>query len=240
MKTVILISTLFTSTLFFSANAFSETQCQQYQNPVSATYKISTGSDDKQQTLQIVRSKKKVIYHYPAQAISEQWYLQKNNNMGLTRYFDQYQRGIEYQAADMPNLNQAHDNWLHKYQLISPALIAQLEKSESNQEACTSPEKFTSKAGSKQQVSLIWDAKYQLPITLTIEQNKKTITWQLSELNSNAKQVIERINKYENFQLTDYSDIGDNEADPFLAKMINQGFIEHSHSGFYNADGGTM
>lgn len=234
---------MFITALLFSintVNAENQKQCKPYQQPVSATYHISTGDHDESQTLQIIRDKNKVIYHYPAQAISEQWYLQKNHKMRLTRYFEQYQRGIEYQAADMPNISQAQASWLHKYQLISPVLFAQLDKEKNNQKACSSPETLISKVGSQQTINLVWDAKYQLPITLTLKQNNHTITWQLIELNTNTKQVTQRLNQYENFQLTDYSDIGDNEADPFLAKMINQGFIEHSHSGFYNADGGTM
>jgi hypothetical protein len=28
----------------------------------------------------------------------------------------------------------------------------------------------------------------------------------------------------------DFADIGDNEADPFVAKMIRQGFVAHAHT----------
>ena len=43
-----------------------------------------------------------------------------------------------------------------------------------------------------------------------------------------------------NYQTTDYAYIGDNENDPFLAKMINQGFVEHGASGFYDAQGNQL
>ncbi len=35
--------------------------------------------------------------------------------------------------------------------------------------------------------------------------------------------------------MTDGADIGDNEFDPFLLKMINQVHIEHSAAGFYDS-----
>jgi len=226
-------------TLLFSANAFSTVQCNQYQQSLLATYKISS-NNQKQQTLQILRSKNQVTYFYPQQAISEQWFLQKNNTMRLTRYFEQYQRGIEYQAADMPNLKQAKDSWLQKYQLLSPTFISELKKEKAEHKGCNLNESFHNKDQSKQQVSLKWDPYYQLPISLTITQNKNSTVWQLFDLQTNEQQISEKLESYDNFQLTDYADIGDNEADPFLAKMINQGFIEHSHSGFYSADGGAM
>ena len=42
---------------------------------------------------------------------------------------------------------------------------------------------------------------------------------------------------WQQYELTDYADIGDNESDPFLAKMINLGFIQDTHPGFYNSQG---
>ena len=39
---------------------------------------------------------------------------------------------------------------------------------------------------------------------------------------------------------TDFADVGDNEAGPFLRKMIALGFVEHGASGFYQANGETL
>lgn len=230
-------------TLLFSSSTFSESLCDHYDQPLLATYQITHINQDnkkQQQTLQILRTKNQVTYFYPEQAIGEQWLLQKNNRIRLTRYFEKYQRGIEYQAADMPNLEQGNGSWLQKYQLISPAFIAQLKKEKPEHSGCHDNEIFHSKAQRKQQITLKWNANYQLLLSLTIKQNQKTTTWALLDLQSNKQQITQRLANYETFQLTDYADIGDNEADPFLAKMINQGFIEHSHSGFYTADGGAM
>ncbi len=37
--------------------------------------------------------------------------------------------------------------------------------------------------------------------------------------------------------MTDYSDVGDNESDPFVRKMINMGFVSLGTLGVYNLNG---
>ena len=70
--------------------------------------------------------------------------------------------------------------------------------------------------------------------------NKKSDTQtllSLNDVNSDTPAIKAQFAKWDNFQTTDYADIGDNESDPFLAKMINLGFIEHGATGFYNQQG---
>ena len=42
------------------------------------------------------------------------------------------------------------------------------------------------------------------------------------------------------YQATDYADIGDDHTDPFLTKMVTQGFIEAGASGFYDQHGRAL
>ena len=62
----------------------------------------------------------------------------------------------------------------------------------------------------------------------------------LTASHHNQQKVQVEFAKWDNYQTTDYADIGDNESDPFLAKMINLGFVEHGASGFYHADGSPI
>ncbi|MFT6984651.1 MAG: hypothetical protein ACJAT7_000448 [Psychromonas sp.] len=183
---------------------------------------------------------KQVLYSYPKQNISEQWRLLGNQQIQLTRYFEQYQRGIEYQPADMPNIKQDGKLWQSKYQLISPALLAQLQQLQTINTGCAESIIYQSQPTDVKQILLHWNPHYQLPIKLTIRQGKQLIVWEMTELITDPQQLQLNHDKHDHYQLTDYSDIGDSEADPFLAKMINQGFIEHPHGGFYNADGQHM
>ena len=61
MKTLMFITTLLLSVN--TVNAQENTQCEQYQIPISATYNISTGPKNEQQILKIIRTKNKIIYY---------------------------------------------------------------------------------------------------------------------------------------------------------------------------------
>ena len=60
--------------------------------------------------------------------------------------------------------------------------------------------------------------------------------WTLQDVNYNAD-TNTFFAKRESYQSTDYADIGDDHTDPFLTKMVNQGFIEAGASGYYDQHG---
>ena len=50
------------------------------------------------------------------------------------------------------------------------------------------------------------------------------MTWRLNKINTELQHVANYVSLIESYQTTDYADIGDNESNKFLSKMINQGF----------------
>lgn len=50
---------------------------------------------------------------------------------------------------------------------------------------------------------------------------------------SSSNQASEFFAKGEGYQAMDFTDIGDNEAGPFINAIINQGFIEHDEQNGY-------
>ena len=52
--------------------------------------------------------------------------------------------------------------------------------------------------------------------------------------------LIKTIGALNSYGTTDYTNIGDNESDPFLISMINLGFIEDHAHGFYDSKGNIM
>ncbi|MEP5230737.1 hypothetical protein [Alcanivorax sp.] len=66
----------------------------------------------------------------------------------------------------------------------------------------------------------------------------RTQQWQLVSLQRES--MSDTFDRWRKWPSTDFADIGDNEADPFLRKMIALGFVEHGASGFYQADGKPM
>lgn len=236
---------LYLFTLSFSVCSYAQSTCQANKQVVGATYQISltnptTGKSlQKPQIIHFWRDHDQVIYEYNTQEITEEWRLLKNNHVQLIRYFDHYQRGIEYQPADL-HIEKMESSWEKKEQILNQKFIDQLVVEKKIKTACSTVSTFKTNRGktnTNNLIALSWDNSYHLPTKLTTKQDNKLITWTLQKLITDPLVVKQNFTKRDDFELTDYTDIGDNESDPFLAKMINQGFISHHHSGFYNTDG---
>ena len=89
-------------------------------------------------------------------------------------------------------------------------------------------------------ISLKWLPHYRLIKSFSKETEVGKSSWILEDKIIDPKQIKKAFTAWENYQTTDYTDIGDNESDPFLMKMINLGFVEHGASGFYDAQGNTL
>ena len=84
-------------------------------------------------------------------------------------------------------------------------------------------------------MQLSWISELKLPAEMTITQGEQRIVYRLSKLTPVSQESFKRLTS--GFQDLDFADVGDSESDPFIAKMITQGFIQHGSSGFYSADG---
>lgn len=74
----------------------------------------------------------------------------------------------------------------------------------------------------------------------TLQRGGTLTVWRRLEIVSDPTSAQAAFDRRASYASTDYADIGDNESDPFLLRMINLGFIEHGGSGFYDADGHDM
>lgn len=61
--------------------------------------------------------------------------------------------------------------------------------------------------------------------------------WVIRQKDSQTETVAARFAQWKQWDTVDFADIGDMEADPFIRKMINIGFIEDNHVTAYYADG---
>jgi hypothetical protein len=216
--------------------------CPKPSEQLLAFYTITTTTEqdrkqakEQKQELVVIRHGSRVAHEYKDKAISEVWGKAVKQRYRLVRYFDQHQRAIEYASADIPNI-QGDEFWQQKNQLITDARLAELGQPTLSGSACAELASYQkTKAGSNVEVSYLMQEKL-----LKFYQQKNaavTVSWQLDKLLKDEEQVKQWFAKREAYQATDYSDIGDNESDPFLTKMINLGFIEHGSSGMYRADG---
>lgn len=218
-----------------SVGQANDIDCQSEATELSAQYRLTTINNLGEQThspLNLFRHGNNVAYQYSEQAITEYWHQQTNGAIALTRYFEKDKRAIEYQASEVNN----HSSWQKINEIISPKLRAKMKQVSSDNKGCELEQVFYLTQG-KQEIRLVWLARLNLIKKLTIVSPKQTKTWQLQQLSTSSTEVSAQFSRWQQYQSTDYADIGDNESDPFFAKMINLGFVEHAASGFYQADG---
>ncbi|RLV60193.1 hypothetical protein D5018_07965 [Parashewanella curva] len=192
---------------------------------VGVKYQVSEIKNGKQTSKQVNvwRNKNAVLYEYPQTRIAEYWYKTPNASkefLQLTRYFDEFKRGIEYQSKEIRS-NNKQQHWNRLYHVFTPKRLAKYQKSMTKGQTCTQVSHYHIPNTVKQ---VEWLEHYQLPKSFTLGQKGSTYQWTLIELVSEQKQVLSRFSKRGEFKTTDYADVGDNESDEFLSQMINQGF----------------
>lgn len=207
-------------------------------DPLGAVYKIQIqqpGQDKAMtQSLELWRQGTQVAIRYPDRHITELWQQTPNGRLMLVRYFDEYQRGIEYQPVEIGG----NQDWSVKRQLVSDELLARMDKEKTTGAGCEMQTVYRLQDKGRT-LAVNWLPGQSLLQSLEISESSSrgSVQWTLEKTIEENQQVSDVFNTLADFQITDYTDVGDMEDDPFLAKMINQGFIEHGASGFYDAEG---
>ena len=206
----------------------STTQATRFQ----ANYQITIGTGNKAQQHQLTLTRFDDTIIYQRGSISyEAWH----KNGEYVRYFPEQKRSISYRRSDLLALN-IHTDIDKQFHLIAPAALNQFDKGEQHQEACFTQLRYSHTSKSQQQsLTLDWISKLQVPASLTIVQGEQLLHYQLTKLTPINQQGFDLLTS--GYQDLDFADVGDSESDPFIAKMITQGFIQHGSSGFYSADG---
>ena len=167
---------------------------------------------------------------------STTWFKLSNGSVQKTAHFDHFKRSIEYQAKPMSD-----ERWQQIRQLIPNNKKQSLTFSGSQLKGCYQQESYQwENEESNLHGKLLWNADLNLVTELTLKQGKQQSHWQLEKIEQDEEIIEAEFAQRASYQATDFADIGDNESDPFLIKMINLGFIEHSSSGIYNTRGENM
>lgn len=197
------------------------------------------------------RSGERVLYHYPEQKIADKWLLTSNGYLKPTRFFLSDERAIEYDAFDI-NGGKGSKDWQSRVQWVSQEKLDSMQKTGSSGEGCTRLETYVSipadtegKKGSFAGVELSWMPELRLVQRYRVKSTdalglRRMMQWQLDELETEQTLVEARLHSFDGYATTDFADVGDNESDPFLMKMIRLGFVEHGAAGFYNSDGSPL
>ncbi|MCG7571757.1 hypothetical protein MHM89_17795 [Pseudoalteromonas sp. CNC9-20] len=227
-----------------SASVYAQQQCQANAQVLKANYIQQQGVQE-EQLFSLWRLHDQVAHQANSQGVVELWQRLSNQQVRPIRYFEHYQRGIEYQPGELKEGGQPV-SWSQKYQLVHSDLLSQ-SPSRTQGEGCGQEQHFEHQQNGYK-MTLVWLPALQLVKQLVVarEDADHQDRWQqisrltLQSYQLNPQQVQQQFAHWDRYQTTDYADVGDNEHDPFLAKMINQGFIEHGASGFYHSDGQAM
>ena len=216
-------------------------QCDLKSAALRADYQLNYYENEQlsgQSNIILWRHGNTVAHQYPQTAITESWYLSKNQQIKPTRFFDQYQRAIEYQPGETIH-GKSEKDWSYRYQLVSNSLLSKMTLQRESGQGCKRSQVFTKKTKNST-IELTWLPEQQLLTHFSWKKGPISEEWQLIKLEHNSQIISAFFTRLDQYKSTDYADIGDDHSDPFLTNMVNLGFIEHGASGFYDTEGKTL
>jgi len=188
--------------------------------------------------MELWRDGNRVLYVYPDRGLAEQWERSGHGTLHLTTWFDKDAQGIEYMPEDL-GARAAPKHWAEKRQIIADPAVQAMSLEATRGEGCSLIQ-VRVMASPKRQAKLDWNVTLKLPIRYSVKTQDRHETWQIEEMVTAADRVKQAFNQRAAYKTTDYIDIGDNESDPFLRKLIHLGFVSHGASGFYDAEGHAL
>lgn len=209
----------------------SYAECAMDADTLGAVYSLSTttSASGEQDTEQLVLWRKggRAAHVNPQTQVVELWELTPNGRIRLVRFFDEYQRGIEYQPGEV-EAGKGDSAWELKRQLVSSALIESLGAPATSGEGCAAVSSWQwEKDGVRYELE--WLSEQQLIQRYRAVAADQETEWKLERTVTAGSEVEEAFARRDAYQTTDYADIGDHESDPFLSKMIRLGFVDHGH-----------
>lgn len=238
MKTIfIALSIIGLQLLSFTSQA--EALCLAKNTNLGAKYSVTNikevdSKNNQTSAFEVWRKDGDVFHIYPAKDMSIKWHKLSNGDVRKVSHFDHYQRSIEFEPT-----HSSQTSWSNKYQLISEELLSQMTLLDTEGSGCEITKHYQLNTNGTL-LELWWQPEVKLARKLVYKEDQSTTIWQLKELTFSYDEVAKVFIKAQNYQSTDYADIGDNESDPFLRKMIHLGFVEHGSGGFYDDKGNQL
>jgi len=188
-----------------------------------------------QGTLLLLRQQAQTAFYNPQNRVAEWWRFDNPQHPQFSRVFGEAKRRIDYYMGDLRTLGVQ----------VSQAEIESFAVNHLRQALTKVPQSDCAEAeayeGDYHQVHyrMLWSTTLQLPLTLETTVQGKVSRWQAQQF-VNSADVTGHFQQWQAYKRTDFADVGDNEQDPFLAKMINQGFVEHSEHAAYDSRGNPL
>ena len=207
--------------------AFAEAICGIDPDRVGVRYTVTERHDGDESSyhIRVWRRGNQVAYVHEEKELTEIWDLVRDGRQKLIRYFDSYQRAIEYQPEDVES-GAGQDAWSGRYQVIADSELDSMTLEGSGGDDCELVQVLRHADGARQ-TTVHWRPAWKIAEEIRNEQGDRTVTWRVDDLFTDADRVDDEFTRRHRYHTIDFVDIGDNESDPFLQKMIHLGFIEH-------------
>ncbi len=217
------------SVFLLSPLAVAETvkNCEHYDTLV-AQYSITksklnhkqevTNETSNQMTL--LRDKNQVSHDYIGQPWVPTWRLLNSGHIAKTDFYPKQKQCIEYEPNKVKN---SLHNWQEKFQLVADDSISEMKLVSRTGANCNILEEYELHDGDSH-IELQWWPKQNLMKHYNVATSHGQQSWDLSNVELKTKKSKKVFKQYDDYTLTDYADIGDNETDPFLRSMIHLGF----------------
>lgn len=210
---------------------YAHPECAVDADALGATYRLATvtseSGEENVEELVLWRNAGRAAHVNPETQVVELWELTANKRVRLVRFFDEYQRGIEYQPGEV-DAGDPGSAWELKRQLVSTALIESLGTPAASGEGCAAVWSWQwEKEGARYELQ--WLPALQLIRRYRAVTPDHETDWTLERTVTDGNEVAQAFARRDSYQTTDYADIGDHESDPFLSKMIRLGFVDQGH-----------
>lgn len=157
----------------------------------------------------------------------ELWWRDARGVVYYQRLFHQQRRLIEYTPVDLRALG-AIPNWARLAHLIDPKLLgAELKRIASTTALGRPAVRYRGDVRGVRH-EILWLTQEQLPARMRLRHGERTVTIWLKEIHPIERSRWPRANT-DTYVVTDYADIGDDEADPFLRRLLNEAGPAHAH-----------
>jgi hypothetical protein len=197
---------------------------------------ISSGETERTE-VELLRQEGLVMHRYP-NGLGDIWHKVTPTQLRLDRFFDDDKRLIEYESADLTLVGK-QKSWDSIYHMIEPKFLEQLAVTETKGSGCDLIITYTGSVHGRD-YTVEWNPNIELLVSLSMRSDTLQESWKMTSLQTEPQQIQAAFDQRFSYMNTDFADIGDNEADPFLVKMINLGYIEHAPEAVYDANGNNI
>lgn len=215
-------------------------ECTESPEHLAATYqfkKMTSGNSEKH-ILTLWRNGQRLAHETPNKQMTSIWEQGVGGRLRLVRSFDADNRGIEYQPNEV-KVDDTDAYWAQLNHLLAPAHFQSWPIIISSGQGCDLVQTYQLKS-EHETTQITWQPALKLVISLSQKTGKHDIEWTLRKLIHDKNLINQAFKNWDSYHMTDYADIGDNESDPFLLKMMNLGHIEHGAAGFYDSEGNSI